>query len=77
MGLKEKREVINSLGGKRQVRKHRIECIPYQTLHMVGKIMLALTPKDAHVLVPGTCEFVILHDIEEFRLQIKFRLLIC
>lgn len=40
-------------------------------LSVVGRIVL---PKDVYVRIPGTCEFVMLHNKEEFKLLMEFRL---
>lgn len=44
---------------------------------LVCKTMLPQTPKDVHVLIPGTCEHTMLYGREELRLQMKVMLLIC
>ena len=40
---------------------------------VAGRIML---PKDAHVLIPGTCDYVMLQGKEELREQMEARMLI-
>lgn len=35
------------------------------------------SPKDAHALIPGNCEYVMLNGKGELGLQIELKLLIC
>lgn len=59
--------------GNRKIIKQKMKCKHIENAGVVGRPMF---PKVSHVIIPETCDYVLLPGMGELRLQMELRLLI-